>query len=322
MYTIKDAFKSDSRFFFVYFINTVFLIFIFNLLIDDKYIFYPLLISTVFFLAYICITYIKYKSIRKNKDNLKIQDYEVTYNKDFKDNLYLSVIKDLHFDYNRQINKLIETNKLHSFLFSQFIHNMKTSVAIIELASQSTIDSSLEDIVMENNKLKEQLEQSLNILRLEEFSQDYMPNKCDLLEIIKKVINNNKSNFIYHNTFPKISGKSTYVLTDEKWCTYMINQVVLNAIKYSKDSGCIRFDLTSTDKSVVLKVIDDGIGIPSRDLNRVFELFYTGDNGRSNKNSTGIGLAMVKNVANFLLVDVNIYSKVNEGTTVEFVFPC
>lgn len=265
--------------------------------------------------------YFRYKYVIACAENLKIQNYEPSYNKDFKDGLYLNVIKDLHFDYNKKLNKLIESNKMNSYMFSQFIHNMKTSVAIIELASQSTNENAFEDIIVENNKLKEQLEQSLNTLRLEEFSQDYMPSNCDLLEIVKKVINNNKSNFIYNKTYPKINGKSTNILTDEKWCNYMINQVVLNSIKYSKENGNITFDIVKEKTQILLRITDEGIGISSKDINRVFELFYTGDNGRNNSNSTGIGLAMVKNVAAFLLVDVNIYSEVDKGTTVEFVFP-
>ncbi len=321
MSTIKSILRNEYRFLIVYFLNTFVLIFIFNLIIDNNYILYPLTISAVLFIVYMCILYIKYKNIINNKENLKINNYQPTYAKDFKDELYINVINDLHFDYNKRINKLTENNKMNSYMFSQFIHNMKTSVSIIELASQSSNKNALEDIVAENSKLKEQLEQSLNILRLEEFTQDYMPKKCDLLKVVKKVINNNKSNFIYNNTFPKLNGETTYVLTDEKWCSYMINQVVLNAIKYSKENGNITFNIVGKEHEIILQVIDEGIGIPPKDLKRVFELFYTGDNGRNNKNSTGIGLAMVKNVATYLLVDVDIYSKVDKGTKVEFTFP-
>ncbi len=320
MYTVKNIIKNDDKFLSIYFLNTFFLIFIFNLLIDGRYIFYPLLISIFFFVVYMFIMYLVHKDVDNNKENLKIKNFEPTYSKDFKDKLYLDVIKDLHFDYNKRINRLVESNKMNSYMFSQFIHNMKTSVAIIELASKSSNKNAFDDIVAENNKLKEQLEQSLNVLRLEEFSQDYMPRKNDLAKIVKNAINSNKTNFIYNKTFPKLNCEPTFILTDEKWCGYMINQVISNAIKYSKENGTITFNIINENKNVVLEIIDEGIGIPSKDLKRVFDLFYTGDNGRNNKNSTGIGLAMVKNVAAFLQVDVNIYSKQGNGTKVEFVF--
>ncbi len=318
---VKNILRSEYKFLLVYFLNTFFLLLIFNLVSEDKYIWYPLLISTVFIVVYMFVIYLKYRNLVNDAKNLKIQNYSPTYSRDLKDNLYLNVISDLHFDYDRKINKLIESNKMNSYIFSQFIHNMKTSVSIIELATHSRNKNASADIIAENRKLKEQLEQSLNILRLEEFSQDYMPNKCDLLAIVKKVINNNKTNFIYNKVFPKVNGNSTYVMTDEKWSNFMINQVVLNAIKYSKEDCDIIFNIICKDDEVVLQIIDEGIGIPSKDLNRVFDLFYTGENGRDNANSTGIGLAMVKNVATFLLVDIDLYSTVGLGTTVEFKFP-
>ncbi len=100
----------------------------------------------------------------------------------------------------------------------------------------------------------------------------------------------------------------------------MVNQIVSNAIKYSKGSGLITFNVLRRNEKVILQVIDEGVGIPQQDLERVFELFYTGKNGRNNENSTGIGLAMVKNVAKYLSVEVVITSEVDKGTTVEMVF--
>lgn len=306
----------------------------FNLILDDLYFIYPIIISLSFFCFYIVYMYFKYNNFEKEINNVKIQDYEPKFDVDYKDYIYLSKIKELHFEYSRELSKLAENNTRNSYLFSQFIHNMKTSVSVIDLASNSTNENFRDDIILENNKLKEQLEQSLNILRLEEFSKDYMPEKQDLIKILHKVINNNKTNFIYNNVFPKVNVKKgdiesniennkdyeVFVLTDEKWCTYMLNQVVSNAIKYSKESGQIAFNIFNKNEKVVLQVVDEGIGIPQQDLDRVFELFYTGKNGRNNENSTGIGLAMVKNVAKFLSVDVVLTSEVEKGTIVELTF--
>ncbi len=308
---------------FIYFLNTAFLVFMFNLILESAYVVYPIILSVAFFCAYMVYIYIKYDKLEKNIKNIKIPSYEPDYSMDYKDKLYFEIVKELHFDYGRQINKLGENNKRNAYLFSQFIHNMKTSVSVIELASNSSNENFLEDIVLENNKLKEQLEQSLNILRLDEFAMDYMPEKHDLQKIVNTVINNNKTNFIYNNVFPKVNVEDEnkmFVLTDEKWCIYMVNQIVSNAIKYSNGSGLVNFNMFTRNDKVVLQVVDEGVGIPPQDLERVFELFYTGKNGRNNENSTGIGLAMVKNVAKYLSVDVSVSSEVNKGTTVEMVF--
>ncbi len=268
--------------------------------------------------------YIKYKKLMSNKTNLLIPNFEPTYSKELLDLFYLDIIKDLHFDYNRKISFLSDKNSNNSLIFSQFIHNMKTSVSIIDLAIGSNNPSKLDDIETENTKLKEQLEQSLNILRLEQFSQDYIPAKNDLLEILRSVINANKSNFIYNEIYPKISedinSENIYVMTDKKWCTYIINQVVINAIKYSPKGKNIYFNFLENENNIVLQIVDKGIGIPPQDIDRVFELFYTGENGRDNVNSTGIGLTMVKTVSKLLGHEINIYSTLNKGTTFEITF--
>ncbi len=322
MFIIKNILKNEYRFVGLYFLNTMFLIFMFNMILDDVYIVYPLIISIAFFCFYTGYMYFKYNKLITEIKNIKIQDYELKYTVDYKDQFYLDILKELHFENDRKINKLKENNKRNSFMFSQFIHNMKTSVSVIDLASNSTNENFLEDIILENNKLKEQLEQSLNILRLDEFSKDFLPEKQYLLKIVKTVINKNKTNFIYNNVFPKINvnEEEMFVLTDEKWCIYMVNQIVSNAIKYSKESGQVTFNIFNKDGKVTLQVVDDGVGIPPQDLDRVFELFYTGKNGRNNENSTGIGLAMVKNVATYLSVNVGLTSVVGKGTTVEIVF--
>ncbi len=325
---IKNTIKSEYKAILLFVLNALLLVLMFNLILADKYILYPLFLSFVLLIFYLGIVCINNYNVYKNMQNIKIANFEPTYQKGFKDKMYLDIIGELHFDYNRKINKQFEKNKRNDVLFSQFIHNMKTSVSVIEIASTLGLEkaenlgdiTTLEDIKNENTKLKEQLEQSLNILRLEQFSQDYVPEKHDLLEIIKNVINENKTNFIYNSVFPKVVGESAKVLTDKKWLMYILNQVISNAIKYNKSGGTVTFFIEYKGNNVVLKVIDNGVGIPQKDIDRVFELFYTGSNGRENTNSTGIGLAMVKSVAGLLGHEIRLLSEVDKGTTFEIIF--
>lgn len=269
-FIIKNTIKSESKFILIYLLNTLLLIVLFNQLLSKQFLLYPFVLSIFLLLGYLIFMCIHMFHLFQNMPNNKIANYAATYSTDYKDELYLAVIKDLHFDYNR--------------------------------------------------KLKEQLEQSLNILRLDKFSQDYVPEKHDLLELVKCVINNNKTNFIYNSIYPKIVGSSTFVFTDKKWLLYLINQVLSNAIKYTQSGGTVTFHIVTNRESTKLQITDTGVGIPAQDMDRIFELFYTGDNGRNNTNSTGIGLSMVKTVANLLNHEINISSQVNIGTTFEITF--
>lgn len=332
-YLIKKILKSEYKVLILYCLNTVLLILLFNQMLSVNYILYPLVLSGAFLLFYFVILYIGYWKIYNNMKNNKIANYAATYEKDFKDEMYLEVIEELHFEYNRRLNYLIEKNQNNKNLFSQFIHNMKTSVSVIDIASSFAMDGIsrtnsreevprviLGDIQNENRKLKEQLEQALNILRLDQFSLDYVPEKHDLLEIVQKVVNENKTNFIYNGIYPKVIGDSVIVMTDKKWLTYILNQVLSNSIKYSKPEGVVSFQIFAAEDMVTLKVIDTGIGIPEKDMERIFELFYTGSNGRENLQATGIGLAMVKSVAQLLNHKINLVSEEGKGTTFAITF--
>ncbi len=329
LYIIKNTIKSEYKVILFYLLNTILLVLLFNLKLQELYVLYPVFLSSVFLAYYLVIMCFNNNKLNNNMQNNKIANIDIAHTVNFKDKLYLDLIQDLHFDYNRKINNLLEKNKRNEVLFSQFIHNMKTSVSVIEIAStvglekiESEADAQiLKDIQTENIKLKEQLEQSLNILRLDQFSQDYVPEKIDLLEVVNSVVNQNKTNFIYNSVFPKVTGESAYVMSDRKWLMYILNQIISNAIKYNNSGGTVTFLIENRNQKLVsLQIIDTGIGIPPQDIERVFELFYTGSNGRENVNSTGVGLAMVKSVSKLLGHDINLTSDLDKGTTVELVF--
>ena len=102
------------------------------------------------------------------------------------------------------------------------------------------------------------------------------------------------------------------VLTDEKWLVFVIEQILSNALKYTK-SGTISIYMEA-EKTLVIK--DSGIGIASEDLPRVFEKGFTGFNGRMDKKSTGIGLYLCKKILNKLSHKITITSQIDLGTMV------
>lgn len=106
----------------------------------------------------------------------------------------------------------------------------------------------------------------------------------DLLESIRRVINNRKKQFIRLSIFPEIeaAGDDWSVLTDEKWNGFVIDQLIANALKYASQTGppiqWLTFRLERGNQAVALSISDQGPGIPAQDLPRVFEPFFTGEN--------------------------------------------
>lgn len=102
------------------------------------------------------------------------------------------------------------------------------------------------------------------------------------------------------------------MVTDEKWLSFVIEQVLSNALKYTQ-SGSITISLDADKR---LSIQDTGIGIAPEDLPRIFQNGYTGYNGRSNKSASGIGLYLCKRICTNLGHAISAASVINEGTTI------
>ncbi len=107
----------------------------------------------------------------------------------------------------------------------------------------------------------------------------------------------------------------------------MIKEVVYNlcdnAIRYNKPNGHVWVSVFRKEDRVILEVKDDGIGIPEKEQERIFERFYRVDKARSKKTGgTGLGLAIVKHIAEQHNAIINIESEVDKGTCISIEFPC
>ena len=98
-----------------------------------------------------------------------------------------------------------------------------------------------------------------------------------------------------------------------------MSQLLNNSVKYKKSNTTIKFYGKKNENSVSLFLQDNGIGIPSKDIGRVFEKGFTGENGRLYGKSTGIGLYLCKKLCDRLGLGIRVYSQ--DGTTVELTFP-
>lgn len=102
----------------------------------------------------------------------------------------------------------------------------------------------------------------------------------------------------------------------KKWLLFVIEQILSNALKYTKSMGSIAIYMEETKQGKCLVIEDTGIGIQPEDLPRVFEKGFTGYNGRTDKKSTGIGLYLCKVVMDRLRHSIWIESEVDQGTKV------
>jgi two-component system, OmpR family, sensor histidine kinase YxdK len=284
---------------------------------------YTLAISGFFFVAYFIYRLYEYKRFYEMLRG-SLNSQSIKENLDAKNRDVLETINEIYSKHIDRYYKIQNKINARDTLLEQWIHNMKTSVAVIELASEKGLhdfgeEQFLKDIAEENKKLEGNLEETLNVFRLDEFAKDYVPEDVTLKELVTTAINSKKRDFIYKRVFPKVEIEDKlHVYTDKKWGKYMLEQIISNAIKYSdKENSIVVFKAAMKEGRVLLSIEDNGIGISKSDLPRVFEAFFTGGNGRKGENSSGIGLYMVKLVSEELGHKINIRSEVGQGTIFE-----
>ena len=148
----------------------------------------------------------------------------------------------------------------------------------------------------EIRKIEEYINQALYYSRSTDVSNDYIVKEFEVKEAIKEAIRNNRRDFINKKIAVDIEDVSGKVITDIKWVKFIVNQIIINSIKYSKDNdGILKIYTTEGEDNIILTIEDNGIGISKNDVSRVFDKGFTGENGRKYGKSTGIGLYFVKN---------------------------
>ncbi|MFN8035163.1 MAG: ATP-binding protein [Acidimicrobiia bacterium] len=118
------------------------------------------------------------------------------------------------------------------------------------------------------------------------------------------------------------SDPSAAVSCDPRQVVSALANLLDNAVKYSEPGGEVEVSVTANGDRVVFTVRDHGIGIPSRDLERIFERFYRVDRARSRKTGgTGLGLSIVRHVVQAHGGEVMVDSREGEGSTFQLLFP-
>lgn len=222
----------------------------------------------------------------------------------------------------KELNQSKETADEWQSQIVRWVHQMKTPLSVLRLMAQINSEQlDVSEIDYELDRLQCQMDRMLGYVRMGDLKSDFVIEEISLEELVDEVVLKNKRQFIYHHIFPKLSiPKDTVIRSDKKWMGFVMEQILNNAIKYSKKNGVVRIYTKKVGQRTELIVQDFGIGIRERDLPRVFERYYTGSNGREHDQSTGIGLYMVKKILDDLDHIIQISSEIEKGTSVKILF--
>lgn len=201
----------------------------------------------------------------------------------------------------------------------QWVHEVKTPITAMKLLCENSRSLLTRELLSEIEKTNRFTEQALYYARSEHTEKDYSVREISLVETVHQAIADNKYLLMQNNIAVDVSGTGDTVYSDDKWIRFILNQLIANAVKYRGDNPVLQFSVRRQGRNVCLLVEDNGIGIPSGDLPRVFEKGFTGHNGRSRQNATGIGLYLCRRLCDKLGIEISADS-VGTGTTIMLSF--
>ena len=210
-------------------------------------------------------------------------------------------------------------------------HELKTPLHTISgyaelmkagIVKQEDIPSFALKIYTEAQRLSQLVEDILNLSHLDEGAEGMKKINIDMYDVCEATIRSLEPEANAGNVEVELVGQSASMEGIPQLITSIVFNLCDNAIKYNREGGKVKVSVSSSDKEVLLKVEDTGIGIPGEHLGRIFERFYRVDKSHSKEvGGTGLGLSIVKHAVKIHDAKVDISSVVGEGTTITVAFP-
>lgn len=284
-----------------------------------------LLILELFVLGVIMtVDLIRYKArVKQVEDLLKRPVAEQSYNVEAKDILEERYVDLIHAQEKSRVdteNISARSSKDMEQYYNIWVHQIKTPISGMNVLLQSMEPT--EEVGELQNQLfsvEQYVDMALQYQKIKSTTNDFSFAEIPLNKVIRENIRKYARLFIAKKLAVRYEETALRVLTDEKWISFVLGQIITNAVKYS-DKGSITISAYEDECNTYLSVKDEGIGICPEDLPRVFERGYTGYNGRADKKSTGIGLFLCKSVTRMLGHKIQISSEPGKGTEVTIIF--
>lgn len=235
------------------------------------------------------------------------------------DQVYYRILKMAGKSMLEQISEVKRERLEYREYIEQWIHEIKTPITAMKLLCENHRTDWTKELLLELEKTTRFTEQALYYARSEHTEKDYSVREMALSNVVHQAIADNKYLLLQNGIHLEVEEMQDTVYSDEKWVRFILNQLIVNAVKYRSEQPILHFSASRQQDQVVLVVEDNGIGIPSADLPRIFEKGFTGQNGRTVQQSTGIGLYLCKRLCEKLGIGI-IADSSDHGTAISLSF--
>ncbi len=218
------------------------------------------------------------------------------------------------YGYHRQLMGKNDASRTEMMdYYTMWAHQIKTPIAAMNLLLRPSHTQESTALLGELFKIEQYVDMVLSYLRLDSDSTDFIIAPCPLVKTVQESIHKYARIFVMKKIGLNFQEEEFYVLSDGKWLSFVIEQILSNALKYTKEGSVT---ITIDRKQPALIISDTGIGIRPDDLPRIFEKGFTGYNGRSGQKSTGLGLYLCRRILDRLSHTIHITSAPGQGTSV------
>ena len=219
--------------------------------------------------------------------------------------------------------KQAEIGKLNSLLaeyedyVEKWAHEIKLPLSLLSLLLDNQSDQLPEDTAFKldyvRNQIQENVSQILFYYRVKSEKNDFLFEDLDLEECVHDLLENFGPLFKEKNFSIKLEKIQGTCYTDQRSFEFILSQILANALKYSSDKPELRISMSRAKGRTTLIIRDNGCGVKACDLPHIFEKGFTGDSGDTRKKSTGMGLYLVKQLADALKIEITVKSEWMQG---------
>lgn len=224
--------------------------------------------------------------------------------------------------YQRSVAELQASTLRESEYTAAWVHEVKAPLTAMKLIIDANRqDSAIRNIEAEWLRVHLLIDRQLYISRLPTLSSDYLLENIDVHDLVAPEVREMRSWCMEKNLAVEFEGEGIEVITDKKWCRFIIRQLVTNAVKYSPVGGTILISVEGMrNGQVQMTIRDEGPGIPAHELPRIFDKGFTGGTGRLHNAATGLGLYLARQVAEKIGISLAVQSELDQFTVLQMTF--